>query len=354
MRYSNLGFFAAGLATLLACASENKLVEGNGYSLGDETTLTGRVCDPTRNTWLPGATIYTNVISNGKLIDTRQAISDADGRWTLDGMYAGLVYTIYVQYGNTTLDMFDVTLTPAMQLDDPPCGGGGGSRIAVVTGQYDDASDVLRNLGYGDIDVINGVTGDEIVQFFQDEAHLQSYDVVLVDGGAIEEDVFYDTDGSDTSARVLAVKDAIRAYVGQGGKLVCTDWAYDVIERTWPARIDFFGDDELPEAAQQGADTTINAAVVDETMATNLGVDDVEVLFGIDVWPVMTSVDENVTVYLSGDAPYVNGMTSGEVADAPLLIGFKQGDGEVFYTSFILADNQEGKIGEIVKNIIDR
>jgi hypothetical protein len=351
---SQLGFIATGLAVLVACSNENKLVEGSGYSLGDETTLSGRVCDPARNTWLAGATVYTNIINNGKLIDTRQAVTDADGKWTIDGLYAGLPYTVYVQYGNTTLDMFDVTLTAGMQLDDPVCGGGGGSKIAVVTGEYDDVAEVLRNLGYSDVDVVNGITGDEIVQFFQEEEHLQTYDVVLIDGGSIEEDVFYDTDNSDTAGHVLNVKDAIRQYVGQGGKLICTDWAYDVIERTWPARVDFFGDDDIPEVAQQGAPGKIDATVVDETMASNLGTDAVETKFGVDVWPIMLSTDENVTVYLRGTAPYINGMTSGEIEDAPLLIGFHQGDGDVFYSSFILEDNQEGKMSEIVKNIIDR
>jgi hypothetical protein len=355
MRCANLAFVAGGLGLLFACGNEQKFVEGSGYALGDETTLSGRVCDPERNTWLEGASVYTNVIADGRLIDTRLAVTDDDGRWTIDGLYPGLTYTIYVQHGNTTIDMFDVTLTPEMALDDPQCGGGGGSKIAVVTGEYDDLAEVLENLGYGDVDVVNGITGDEIVQFFSEKEHLESYDIVLIDGGSIEEDVFYDTDGSDDADhRVWATRDAIRAYVGQGGKVLCTDWAYDVIETTWPARIDFFGDDEIPEVAQQGADGFIDADVVDDTMAENIGADEVRVEFGIDVWPVMMSVDDNVTVYLRGTAPYINGMTRGDVDDAPLLVGFDQGDGRVYYSSFILADNQEGEMGRIIKNILDR
>lgn len=356
MKIIQLGVISAALAAAFGCASEQELHDGTGYALGNETTLSGRVCDPARNTWLAGATVYTNVIDdNGKLVDTRQSVTDEAGRWTIDGLYAGLVYTVYVQYGNTTLDMFDVTLTPDMRLDDPPCGGGGGGKIAVVTGEYDDLADVLENLGYGDIDVVNGITGEEIVQFFSEKEHLDTYDVVLIDGGSIEEDVFYDTDGSDEAThRVWDVRDAIRGYVGNGGKLICTDWAYDVVEQTWPNKIDFFGDDDIPEVAQQGKDGKVDADVVDDKMAENIGTDEVRVKFGIDVWPIMESADESVDVYLSGTAPYINGMTSGEVDDAPLLVGFHQGDGQVYYSSFIFADNQDGEMAEIVKNIIDR
>ena len=99
--------------------------------------------------------------------------------------------------------------------------------------------ELLPRFGIGDFEIINGQTGADLLQFLGSAENMSVYDMVFFDGGHLEEDVIYDTDGSDSAGNVAQVHAALESYVSQGGTLYVTDWSYDVVERIWPDYIDF-------------------------------------------------------------------------------------------------------------------
>lgn len=342
------------LAVVLGgCTQENNLVEFAGGGRPGENALSGRVCDPERNVWLSGAKVYTHVFADAAVVDTIEAVTNAEGKWTLEGLHDGDTYELYVQWGNLLLDSFEVTMTADAKttLPDPPCGGGGAGRIAVISGDYDDILGVLQNLGQDNVDVVNGQTGDEIVEFLASPENLADYDLILFAGGLIEEDVFYDLDGIG-GERVEAVHDAVRAYARGGGRVWASDWAYDVVEQIWPDRIEFAGDDLAPDDAQIGEPTTIQGEIRSSGLEGGVGDSTLALKHDLDTWPVAESVSE-ADVVVAGDAPWRIGYETGTTRDAPLLVTFAAGDGQVVWSSWLQSHNGDGDGKKAIQWVLD-
>jgi len=70
--------------------------------------------------------------------------------------------------------------------------------------------------------IVNGQYGDELLQFLTSPT-LSAFDVIFFAGGHLEEDLFYDTDGSDVDGNVDTVKDNLKAYVKAGGIIYASD-----------------------------------------------------------------------------------------------------------------------------------
>lgn len=341
------------VSVAVGCSEQSFVSVAERPGEGD-LTLSGRVCDTSRNTWLEGAMVYTHLIdSDGVLYSTRTVATDVDGRWVMSGMAADFDYTIYVQHGSQLLDLFDVSLgSDDIVLPDPPCLDNAEVKVAVVTGDYDDFGEVLTKLGVADYKVVNGTTGEELVQFLLNADALAVYDAIFFPGGHFEEDVFYDTDGSDTSGRVTQVRDALRGYVEGGGVLYASDWSYDVVEQIFPGRVEFVGEDYAPDDAQKGEPATIASAIVDTTLSDAVGASEVDILFDLDGWPVIEGVGNGVTVHMQGDATYRIGFDQYTVTDAPLLVSFPQGDGRVVFSSWRQSRNADGVALDIIQEMI--
>lgn len=322
-----------------------------------DASIHGRVCDPTRNIWLEGATVYTHILTpDGELVGTAQTITDANGYYTLADLREDTDYTVYVQYGSAILDMFDVSIgtEQEVQVPEPTCSSRVDGGVAVVSGDFDHLDTLLPEFGVAEPYVVNGQTGGELVQFLQSTANLAQFKAVFFSGGHIEEDVIYDTDGSDVNGVVPRVLEAVRAYVDGGGTLVATDWSYDVVEQAWPEALDFLGDDGTPNAAQLGTPGTVNARVTDVDLAEAVGAGTVAVSFDLDTWPVVTGGDAAVTVYQLGDAPYRVGLDTGVQGNSPFLVRYPVGKGQVFFTTWRLTANREGDGGLVISFLLDQ
>ncbi len=341
---------------LLVACQEQGFSYVKDYGGVYESTLTGRACDADSGRWLEGAVVYTHIVNDAdELIDTRETYTDADGTWTLEELRGGQTYTVYVQYGNEIVDMFDIEVPDNAEIQVPSaaCGADLG-RVAVISGSYDDWEEVLSEVGVTNYQVINGLTGAELGQFLSGPENLAEYGALFFAGGHIEEDVVYDTDGSDNAGTVEAVKSALRDYVSAGGFVYASDWSYDVIELCWPDRVDFLGDDEEPDAAQLGEPDTVRANILDDDMAEAVGGERVDVTFDLDTWPIIESVDDEVDVYQEAEeVGYREGTEQDNASDVPLLVSFEQGDGRVVFSSWRVAANLEGRGPGVLRFVLN-
>jgi hypothetical protein len=304
-------------------------------------TVTGRVCDPLTQQWLAGALVYAHEFDEqGIVYDTLLTQTDVFGTWTLE-LTGNRTYDIYVQDGDVVIDQFPVAVLEGehMDLPEPACFGPVEASVAVVSGDYDNLADLLPELGISSWTRVNGQTGDEITQFFLDEEGLAAFDIVFLDGGHLEQGVFYGPEPD-----VSGVNRAIRRYVKNGGTLFASDWSYDVVEINWPDAVEFRGDDTVPDAAQLGDIAMVSARAMDDGFAAVLGTDVVDVSYDYAVWPVIEDVAPDVTVYLEGDAPWRAGQDTGVVAHSPLLVGFSEGSGMVYLSTYRQGANAHGSL----------
>jgi hypothetical protein len=320
-----------------------------------ELTLQGRVCDPVRKTWLPDATVYTNLFdSDGHLFGTTQSITDEEGRWLLDRLAPELTYKIYVQYGTEVLEIFEVTMeSDDMVLPEPNCAASSTSKVAVITGDYDHFDELLPQVGIESFELINGKTGDELVQFLSNLDGLMGYDAIFFPGGHLEEDVVYDVDGTDTEYKHLEVQDALRGYVQAGGVIIASDWSYDVVERIWPNHVDFLGDALVPDTAQDGVEASVLSSVSSSDLESSIGTNQVPISFDLDQWPVMEGVGADTEVLMTATVPYRVGQETFTLSGVPILVGFDDGDGKVFFSSWRQSTNNENDALSVIRYMVD-
>lgn len=338
-----LSVAAIALATT-ACKNDNSLAAVVPKPDGDLVTVQGRVCDPDRGTWLEGATAYMHLFTDdGVHYDTKMDETDEGGYFQLVDIPYGDLQPIFVQYGNAVIDQYTVEAPEGLTyitLPDPDCGGGDAA-FAVVSGDYDDFAVTLQELGYGSFDVVNGQTGDELVQFLGNAEGLANYDAIFFGGGHLEEDVIYDTNGSDVDGQVAEIQATLRAYVENGGHLVATDWSYDLIEVLWPDRIAFLGDDLVADDAQRGETGTVTAAITNDDLLASAGVTEVNISYDLIEWPLIEDVSPDTNVYLRGTVTFREGQDTQALRDKPLLVGFSVGAGTVWFSTFRFGPNLE-------------
>jgi hypothetical protein len=339
-----------------ACAPENNIhANPDAYGI-DFASITSRVCHPLTGNWIEGALVYTNVLNiNDEIVDTVVTWTDSEGLFILDDLPAPNDYEITVQAGQDLLDLYEVRVEAAEDklVERDNCTVGGGLNVAVITGDYDESTDLFNDLGISHVTTVNGLTGSEIIDFLTDAEHLSDFDMIFLDGGHIEAGVIYAKSIEDQET-VTAVREAIRAYVeDEGGMLIASDWAYDAIERVWPDAIEFMGDDLVADDAQIGEAMTVQAEIVDADLSSALGFGEISVAYDLSVWPVMESVSADVTVHLSGGIKYREGMEAYSMLDAPLATSFDAGAGHVVYTSWRNQANHKTKMVELLLELYD-
>jgi hypothetical protein len=343
------------LLALSGCENDQGFVEHPPSNNVGDLSVSGRACDPGFDVWVEGAIVYTHLIDEkGRLYKTLEATTDEQGYWTLTGLLPQTDYTIYVQFGTTLISTFDVFVeVEDLTLTDPACSPPDDFRAAVITGDYDKFGKVLKQLGVENYDVINGKTGSSLEQFLSSEVALSQYSVVFFPGGHREEDIVYDSDGTDIDGVVPLVKDSLRNYVNNGGVIYASDWSYDMIEQVWPEYIEFFGDDALPDDAQVGSEATVIADITNGSVETTLGFSDVEISFDLDTYPIIESVSGDTLIYMEADVPYRIGMETYEVRNSPIMVGFAYGEGIVLYSTWRQYSNMEGDALEVIRMMVN-
>lgn len=343
------------LAFLVGC-NEQGFSKVTDYGGVYESTLSGRVCDPDSGRWLPNAVVYTHIVNDAdELIDTRETYSDENGQYVLEELRGDQMYTVYVQYGNDIIDMFDIEVPESedVQVPSAACGAELG-RVAIITGNYDDWELVLPEIGITNYELIQGVGGEELGQFLSDPANLADFGAIFFAGGHVEEDVLYDTDGSDTAGVVTAVQTAVTDYVDTGGLIFASDWSYDLLELCWGDWVDFVKDDNEPDAAQLGTPQMVTANITHNGLKNVIERDTMDIDFDLDTWPVVKAVDEDsVDIYLQAESVALRDGTDELTQKAsPLLLEFTPGDGRVIFSSFRMASNVAGRRPEMLRYVL--
>lgn len=118
-----------------------------------------------------------------------------------------------------------------------------------------------------------------------------------------------------------------RTYVRASKSFFLTDWAYDLAEQAWPEYVEFYGDDTVFDAAQQGAIGQVVARVVDPELEESLGMSTVVVDYNFSNWAVITDVGPDTRVWLRGDVSAWNGDAYETLEDVPLLVSFEPNGG---------------------------
>ncbi len=348
------------LFALSGCASDQGLAQTGTVGSVVEAFggVKGRVCDPEASVWLEGATVYTNLYDRtGRLYDTRQTTTNALGEWQLDELPADVTYTVYVQLGLTILEAWNVTIEAdrVIELPEPDCLDIANLDVAVITGNYDDFARVLESVGIYDYTLVDGE--DELVLsgFLTDLDAMLAYDVIVFDGGHVEEGILYDS--RDPSNPVPGqVIDNVRAFVAAGGNVLATDWSYDVVEEAWPEKIDFLGVDEVPNAAQRGNVQTVQAYLVDQQLAAFVGAPDgfITLNYDLPIWPPIESVSNTVSVHVDGTITYWDNGVDVPLAGSPILVSFNGGGGRVVYSTFRFSANTTDDVVDIARYIMAR
>ena len=110
----------------------------------------------------------------------------------------------------------------------------------------------------------------------------------------------------------------LRSYVGQGGVVYASDLAGRPLTLAFPDMFEY--------AVVEPSLTVRNADIAHTSLASHMGVSQLDIIFNMGGWYVITELSEYATTYIQGYVP--------NHGEAPLAISFNYGYGTVFYTSF--------------------
>lgn len=309
--------------------------------VGDTGIISGRVCAPDGTTWLAGADVTVTLPGGARITTT----TDADGFWRLEGVPVGRQTVDIVKGSFSTSRLVDVFVGQTTTIPEDECAIEAiNLRIAVVTGDYDRVEDVLGSIGIQDNDVdlypssfLNAAWVDDLVM---DYAVLSQYDIVFLNCGLSDLDFVSRFFANATASANL------RQFVQEGGSVYASDWAYYVVEKTWPDFVDFVGDDASGDNGKVGAaPRDVDANIVDAPMALALGQTSMVLHYPLLSWVVMESASPATTVYIRGDAEIDTGAT---LRDVPHTVAFRPGLGRVLFTSF----HQEAGINPDMQRVL--
>jgi hypothetical protein len=234
-------------------------------------------------------------------------------------------------------------------------------QLALVSGDFDNMADPLNRLGVGytefegyisqpvynpEIDPDNFALKVEGLLLGVNDSGvpvMNDYDALFISSGTrglgqyqyngVEEDNFLVNDPQ--------VIENLLSFGSRGKSLVVSDWAGDLVEATWPDKIQFVNEDKCEEetcwdVGQMGTSEKVIARVVDSELQDKLGSDSVSLTFDFSYWSVMESVSDDVKVHLRGDVEYriSNSEGYGTLEDIPLLVSFPIGGGILVFSSF--------------------
>ena len=231
------GFIASFDVSLLGEAGDDSL---RGY-------LTGHVCTPDGR--YPSARTEVIVRYGPQVFKT--TMTNEDGGFQFDGLPPGRA-TVSFRKGHFTRTVqativADQTTTIPRTCLDPTS-----PSVAVVAGDHDRVQVILQQLGipYDYYD-----TGTLVPDLLADRDLLLSYEILMLNCGF-----------NDLTVRQPNIASNLQAFLGAGGSIYASDFAYDAIEAAVPAMLDFSGTDTIQNAAELGSVTLMPGRAIEPTL----------------------------------------------------------------------------------------
>jgi len=293
--------------------------------LPDKGAIAGQVCSPAGNVWLSGANVW--VVQDDGSSDT--TTTDANGQFLLQNVDVGN-RTLDIQKGSfSTTQAVTVTANQTTTLATPTCVQS--AHVAVVMGDWDAIQNILGAVGVTDVTLYDGVNGTSptVKDLLTNSTLMATYDIIFINCGD-----YIDRYPNLFNSQVVA---NLQNYVAAGGSLYASDWAYDFVEIAWPSAIDFYGNDGVRGAADDGVYGSLTANVADPALAATLGSSSVSLDYNLDIWAVMKSAGAGTNVLVKGDPYYYDDFGFPEdMGTVPLAVWFPVGSngGSVLYTTF--------------------
>ena len=280
---------------------------------GNVGSLQVTLLAPNQVTTVPAAKVNINHSTSGQTICSGNTA--ADGRIEFQKLSAG-IYHIASKAGIFEQSLNDITVSAGVTTQQNLALPKDSKKLAVVTGSYDSIEVVLENLGFS----YTVVDASSLI----DTTIVNQYDFLFLNCGLDE------TYANDTSASVLS------NFVSSGKQLYLSDWAYIYLQRAFPGKINFYGDDAIDQAAQVGQSGAVTANVIDKNFITALGKNTMEINFDLPGWVVVDAVNTGVSTLITADVTISDLTTGGDITltGRPLVTVFNHGSGKVTYTSF--------------------
>lgn len=297
--------------------------------------LSGKVCAPDGETSIAHATVTlhadrdytaeTNGLGNFQLYDL------PPGEWdvSIDKGSFHTALTVELVAGEVT----------RLTVDDCAPIEQGETKIAVVTGEFDDIGSLVSDLQF-DYDTINGRSGTALRDFLLDEDRMARYDVIFFNCGIV----------NNWTQDQGAIAGNLRQYVRNGGSIYASDWAYWLVEKGWPDEHNFAGPESRIDTAFVGLAGRVTGDVRDQAMADALGRDTADLRYDLDAWAAMDGAPD-AEVLIRGEYRWMQGF-SVQTAEGPLATRLYDGDGEVLFTTFHNERQTTGDMLILLREII--
>lgn len=192
-----------------------------------------------------------------------------------------------------SLDIERITVPPD---EEPPDTPNRPLKIGVTHPHHDNVGQILRFFGAG-LDFYELTHSD-----LRDARRLSEFYAIFINCGS----------HNNLDARVL------RSYVEQGGIVYASDLAGGPLSLAFADMFEY-------EVVSPSL-TVRNAEIVHTSLASHMRIDELDIVFNMGSWYVITSLYENAVTYIKGYVP--------RHGTVPLAMSFNYGEGTVFFTSF--------------------
>jgi hypothetical protein len=320
-------------------------------------SLKGRVCAPSQQVYVAGATvtIKTKDCSGEPL--TLTATSNIEGVYQFDSVPCGM-QTVEIKKGSFA-HSFEVPitagkLTDVSGADIKMCFAASAVSIAILWGQWDEMNDIVTRLGFAYDwfyfeDELYADDTDwetvEVVKMLRDPTWLGQYNILILNCGSA-----YQKWVVEFPDIVMNLQD----FVLNGGSLYASDLAWIMEEKAFPDGIDFYGEDEKGYMATDGpqvidGNQDFDAFLVDADLASYVGGGKIQVHYGPGPLIAVAAAGEGTAVHAKALIKQCQGLfddcTSGVKLneEQPVILSFQPGptSGRVVFSGFHVDEQAE-------------
>ena len=329
--------------------------------------LKGRACGPTGR-WLTQASVSIEV--GDDILETQ---TNQNGYFYLEQIPVGS-HSVKIEQGAFQTSFHTIIEENTLTTVPQPICIPHTTKMAVVTGVFDQVQLVLLELGYsirnhytdrnveitypqdseGTVDLVNGSNSDYwLSDFLSDPVWMSEYDIILLNCGSTDSLL-----RNDNPIRENAIEN-LRNFVNNGGSIYSSDWASDIIRSAFPNRINFLGNDNEFGHSRLGMETPLQSAqILDWGLMLNLGQTTVELNLNLPLWSVVepaTLQPDNLRILVQGNVFHYDPSDYSlvhddlEIIHSPLIVQFEYGAGRVLYT----AAHTESQTTYDLKRVLD-